>query len=272
MKTVSIYSYYQFGFNYRWLLYNTWNITNLQLTDLLKEYLNFINALNLPVTKSALKMKNLEWILAKLDKILKKKWEKDNIVATSILEELIPILKAVDTTLDAELNIKIAYLPTEEIRFSHELLTQDIWKLFSQGTFQKLPPLAKFDFQESGKCLVFNLFTASAFHALRWTEEVLKYYYKEFTWNDPTDKDTWWDYVRKIQESINKKLNKMTAPEELIENLDWLRKYYRNKTQHPTLKYSSDDAQDLLSTCVKSVNMMMKDITEAELKKLFESF
>lgn len=271
MIPVSIYSYYQFWFNYRGLLHATEGITKLQLHTFLKDYIEFINDLNLPVTKSALGMKGVTELFNKLDKASKRKTEKDTIVDNPTLTKLTTALKAIDTTLDAELNIRTAYLPTEK-RFSIECLMQDIWKLFSNWTYQKLPALAKFDFWESWKCLVFNLFTACAFHALRGTEEVLKFYYKEFTWNESQDKDTWWDYVRKIQESINKKTNKMDAPEELISNLDNLRKYYRNKTQHPQLKYSSDDAQDLLSACIKSVNMMMKDIHNANMRKLLDSF
>lgn len=103
----------------------TEGITKLQLHTFLKDYIEFINDLNLPVTKSALGMKGVTELFNKLDKASKRKTEKDTIVDNATLTKLTTALKAIDTTLDAELNIRTAYLPTEK-RFSIECLMQDI--------------------------------------------------------------------------------------------------------------------------------------------------
>lgn len=53
--------------------------------------------------------------------------------------------------------------------------------------------------------------------------------------------------------------------EELLNNLNNLRKFYRNKAQHPQMIYNSDDVQDLLFNCIKSINEMIQDLIKRKL-------
>jgi hypothetical protein len=121
MIPVSIYSYYSFGYNYNLLLNAKEGILNNNLFDLLSKYLSFVDKLNLPVTKSALGMKGIYEKFKVLEKRNSKKTEKLLKVDPIFLKDLTTALKEIDTTLDAELNIKKAYLPSES-RFSHEIL------------------------------------------------------------------------------------------------------------------------------------------------------
>ena len=49
--------------------------------------------------------------------------------------------------------------------------------LFAPNVLNSLPPIAQFDFGEAGKCIAFERPTAAAFHILRATEGVLRFYY-----------------------------------------------------------------------------------------------
>ena len=56
----------------------------------------------------------------------------------------------------------------------------------------------------------------------------------------------------------NMKKNKLSS--DLLDLLDRIRDKYRNPTQHPELKYTIDEAQDLLGVCIEAINKTMKEI------------
>ncbi len=264
MKTVNIYKYYGFGFNYKILVDHSEKRTNLEYYNSLREYIDLINELDLRVTKECLNLKGLASHYSKIEKLSKNKKTKDLIIDSILHSALRTIIKDTDATLDAELNITIAFL-IDEKRMPTETLISNVDKLFSEYTFQALPDIAKYDFEESCKCLVFDRYTACAFHSLRGTEAVIKYLYEKLIGKLATESQTWHDFVSEIQKET-KSGNINPAPsEELIINLDSLRKYYRNKTQHPLLIYTSDDSQDTLTHCIRSVNQIIKDLRDRKL-------
>lgn len=202
--------------------------------------------------------------MVKLEKIAKAKKTKDEIINPDLWKSIVEKLNKVDSTLDAELNTKIAYL-LDEKRFTNEILLGKIHQLFSKDTFALLPTIAQFDFEESGKCLAFDRYTACAFHSLRGTEDVIKMYYEKLFSITATNRDTWGTYETKITTAISNGTITPTPDEQLIINIGSLRKYYRNKTQHPQNTYSSDESQDLLSLCIKTVNEIILDLKKRSL-------
>lgn len=264
MRQIKIYDYYSFGYNYHILLNSSRGNSNLKVYQDLKTYLDVVENLNLTVTMASMKILGLSNELTSLEKLSKQSKSKNLPIDESLLERLETKLKKIDFTIDAELDTKDAFI-LEEKRISLNILLNEITKLFSVNCYDKLPEVAKFDFEESGKCLAFDRYTAAAFHALRGTEGTLKYYYSVLLTKVPKDSQTWYNFVTEIEKEI--KLKKIIpAPNgDLMTNLDSLRKYYRNKTQHPQLIYSSDDVQDLLTNCIKTVNQIIKDLQERSL-------
>lgn len=267
MTKVSLYDYYSFGFNYYILLNNSSNKTNENFNKDLASYISFVKRLDLRVTLSLLNMNGWEEVYEEAQKMNKGAKKKLKIEA-ALHKKMIDIINKADPTLDAELNIKTGYILSEK-RIISEKLTGNISSIFSQGTYSDLPDIARFDFAESGKCIAFDRHTASAFHSLRGTEDVLKTYYSLLTGKKPTDSQTWWNFYNEIENEI--KAAKITPhpPKELMQNLDSLRVFYRNKTQHPQLTYNSDEAQDLLFNCIKCVNQIIKDLKD---RKLIDDF
>lgn len=264
MQEIKIYNYYSFGYNYYLVSGDSKERTNADFFKWLKRCIDEIENLNLNVVKSSIRLNSLMKDYETLKTLAENTETKDIIVSTELHRSIKTKLDRIDYVLDAELNLKNAFVLSEK-RISNEILTGNISKLLPNGYFLRLPSLAQYDFTESGFCLAFDRFTASAFHALRATEEVLKYFYEKTCKTSASDKDTWATYVTVIQSEI--KNNKLTPPpsEELLINLDNLRKYYRNKTQHPQLIYSSDEAQDLLSFCTKTISQMIKDLISRKL-------
>lgn len=265
MEKVRIYQYYSFGFNYCWIRGLSLDSSNQKLKDELERYLKFISDLNLQVTLSAIDLKGLKADIMQLAKICKNKISSNEQVNPTTHAKIIQKLHELDIVLDAELNIKIGYI-LDEKRFSNKYLTENIDNLFAKSTFLKIPSLAQYDFQESGLCLVFDRFTASAFHALRGTECVLKEYYCLLLTKTTKETETWSTFVNAINSGIKKGSISPPPDEELMINLESLRKYYRNKTQHPQLVYNSDESQDLLVSCIKAVNEIIEDLIKRNLK------
>lgn len=264
MEQIKIYEYYSFGYNYNILLNGAANKTNEECLKEVNGYFDFINKLDLRVTISSIKLVNLHPEFEKLTKLGKTNKTKNNIVESSFWKIIVDKLNKVDSTLDAELNIKIGYL-LDEKRFTKEILLDKINLLFSKDTFILLPTIAQFDFEESGKCLAFDRYTACAFHALRGTEDVVKMYYEKLFSKIATDRDTWGIYENAITTAIKTGTLLPPPDEQLIINITNIRKYYRNKTQHPQNTYSSDEAQDLFSLCTKTVNEIIQDLKNRKL-------
>lgn len=257
MEKSNIFDYYAFGYNYNILLGNLEAFSNLEIYNLYAKYITFIDKLNLNVTKSAIRLKKFDIELDKL-KILSET-HKNEIISKELHDALNIKLILIDTVLDAELNTKVGYI-LDQKRHSNEILTEEISKLFNNGYFSLLPSIAQHDFSESGLCLAFDRFTACAFHALRATEDVLKTYYSLILNIVPNDSDTWGTFETAIKNGITNNLINPKPSEQLIINIGSIRKYYRNKTQHPQLIYSADDAQDLLTMCTKTVNELTSDL------------
>jgi hypothetical protein len=261
MKKTDIYKYYSFGFNYNILKRTDSEETYENLINNVNDYLEFINDLDLRVTNEVLELKKFHKVFdAILENVKSKPELKSRKVEIGQITKLTEIIELADATLDAELSIRVAYI-LDDKRISNEILFDYPSKLFANGVFNDLPSVARQDFEESCKCLAFDRYTACAFHALRGTEDVIKYYYEKLTSKTSNESQTWYSFIDEI-----KKMNTtLKVKEEIFINLDYLRKFYRNKTQHPLLIYSSDDSQDLLLHCIKSVNEVLKDL---KLRKL----
>jgi hypothetical protein len=125
--------------------------------------------------------------------------------------------------------------------------------LFAKDIFSKLSEIAKFDFYEAGKCIAFERSTAAAFHVLRGTESTVRDYYEKMVKRNRMKNPTWGG----ITSELRKKRN---SSELILDNLDYIRVNYRNPTQHPELKYSLDEAQDLFGLCIDAVNKLVKEL------------
>jgi len=263
MGRKSVYRYYMFGFNYHILL-RSGAFTNQRLLSALDDYYGFLEELDLPVTLSGVSLKSLAQEHDELRKAAgdattsKEKADKD------LLGRIQKKLNEIDNILDAELGNKVAYVPSEK-RYPLRLLLDDCGKLLAEGVYDSLPKVAKYDFTECCTCLALDRYTASAFHVLRGTEDVLKLYCAKLLNKAPSDRETWGTYLKVITSAVKGGNLKPEPPEELMLNLESLRKYYRNRTQHPTMIYSSDEAQDLVSLCIKSVNEIVKDLKKRKL-------
>ena len=179
MKYQSLFGFYWFGTCLRFLLDATdrykihedaWVLFNID------ELFDYLEELGLPVTKR-LAHKKLDALIKEL-----KETDKDATLSPSQATQLSNAINEIRSTLEAEIEGVGAYTPTPK-RLDLDKLINDVSYLFAPDTFEHLPDMARFDFKEAGKCIAFEMPTASAFHVLRATEDCLRFYYKNMVKN-----------------------------------------------------------------------------------------
>jgi len=216
---------------------------HLTIEGNIERFFNFLQEFNFLITLQA----SSELLL--LYKELKEKGKRHKLTtreASRLRNTVLDIYR----TLEAEANVRQAFVVTDK-RINTEKLFFSVGMLMSPGVFICLPEVAKYDFEECGRCIVFERPTAAAFHILRGTEAVLKMFYLAIVKRNRLAKPMWFDMV------VALKKRRSPPPSELLDNLDHIRKSFRNPTQHPEKIYDIEEVQDLFSLCIDAINRMI---------------
>jgi len=140
-----------------------------------------------------------------------------------------------ETVLSAELQVMDTYLVSQKGTYSTSDLIDRGELMIPTSLRRDLPPQAAIDLQAAGRCLAFNVPTATAFHILRATESVIRMYYKEVTGDLPKAKmRNWGAYV--------KNLNAAGADAKITGFIAHLRDLYRNPILHAEDNLSTEEA------------------------------
>lgn len=217
----------------------------------IQRFLNNLQALELKVTERA------SWRLIDFLNNLESSDESPSLgeEKASLLRE---IMNEIRHTLDAEIAGMSAYTVTPK-RLDSEKLLQNVSHLFAPDVFQLFSDIAKYDFNEAGKCIAFERPTAAAFHILRATEANLRLYYKNMVRQNRITSEMWGNIVADLREKNRTK--KYTI---LNNQLDNIRHSFRNPTQHPEAIYDIHEVQDLLSICVDVNNRMFRTLLDED--------
>ncbi|MFG0605565.1 hypothetical protein ACF8CX_07490 [Vibrio mimicus] len=244
MKEAEIYSYYAFGFNYRYLRAGLEGKTNKEVYD---DITSEIKGLELQVTLQVIsELEDIVEMLATLPG--------DDVIDSSTAKKIKSILDKSDATLDAELQLrKVLYITPK--RFNQTMLLHEPHKLLAKNAWDAISQNARVDFASATSCIAMNQSTASAFHLMRSVEEMVKQLYFSYVKQKRMANPMWGPIIQKLTTKNNPKPDSV-----LIESLDMIRKNYRNPTQHPDKYYSIDEAQDLLHHSIVVMNMITADI------------
>jgi hypothetical protein len=150
-----------------------------------------------------------------------------------------------------------------------ELLTPtpkriDVWRLqqapeqlFAPGIFESLPDLTRLDLSEAALCISYERSTAAAFHLLRATENTLREMYCALVRRNRTKSLNWGPIQQDLTNhpSVIKKISDASA---LLAQLDYIRRQFRNPTQHPDKVYDIEEVQDLFSLCTDVITRMRR--------------
>lgn len=122
-----------------------------------------------------------------------------------------------------------------------------------ESVSKRLPTQAREDLRGAGRCLAFNIPTASVFHAWRALEVVIGAYYISMTGRTFAEagvQRNWGDYI--------KALDNAGADKDITRNLDHIRANYRNPVMHPNVNVTADEAFSLLGIGFSAIAQVMK--------------
>jgi len=205
-------------------------------------FLADLQEFELPVTqRAAYELHKLRDELAKSDS--------DHKITSGEASKLSKIMDDVRNTLFAEAGGNVAFIVTDK-RIDVNKLLSDVSALIAPGVFYSLPDVAQYDFIEAGKCIAFELPTAAAFHLLRGTEGVLRHFYCSIVRRSRVGL-LWGPMVEHLRR------RKTSPPAPLLDNLDNIRRSFRNPTQHPDKIYDIQEVQDLFGLCIDAINRMI---------------
>jgi hypothetical protein len=183
-------------------------------------------------------------------------WKANRGITQDESHEIRTASTAARETLLAESQGKRAYIATDK-RIAVDKLTDDIGSLFSSHAFDQIPDIAKFDFEQAGRAIAFELPTAAAFHLMRATEALLRFFYESIVLRNRISEPRMWG---PIVEAL--KQRRTPPPAVLLTTLDSIRVHYRNPTQHPDKVYDMDEVQDLLATCTDVTSKMIRHLRD----------
>jgi hypothetical protein len=250
MRVTSIYKYYAFGYNYSLISPPAVGMrirgVDHSLETLVGELFGLLDELDLRVTRGA--AQDLDHILDDT-----KKLDDNAVVDAALASRVNNAINKLDTTLDAELQLRRAFIVTPK-RFDLEHLLGKWAQLVSTETDKRLPQIARFDFGSACLCIAYALPTAAAFHLMRCLEAMLREYYCALVKRDRVQKLMWYDMVEHLRKRKN------APPKSLLDHLDHIRENFRNPTQHPEARYDLDLAQDLLNVVIEALNRISRDL------------
>jgi hypothetical protein len=187
------------------------------------------------------------------------KTDEDAILTNEQAQNLETAMDSIRKTLVAELLGFEVYIITPK-RIDVNKLVSNVESLFAPEVFYWLPEIAQHDLEEAGKCLAFERATASAFHLMRATESVLREFYCHHVKRSRVKPMLWGPMVQSLRRRTKFKGNETYLA--LFNNLDNIRRSFRNPTQHPDKIYDIQEAQDLWGLSVDVINRMAKDLIE----------
>ena len=256
MRSTPVMTYYHFGMLCRYLLEvrdgrpiteKEENRTKGKILYLeaLDQFLDGLKDIGLQVTERA--ASNLRDIREELRaKPVGARFGKDE--ATRLTRCMLDL----ETTLRAELEGFSAYVITPK-RLDVKKLVGAAAELFSPGTWLALPDLACFDIAEAGMCTAFERSTAAAFHLLRAVEGVLRAFYDKLVRREHCKGREMGTLLNDLR---GKHARAGNPHRSLLNTIDHLRENFRNPTQHPEMKYTVDEVQNLWFVCIDVIDRM----------------
>jgi len=187
-------------------------------------------------------------------------------VSTYLIEQVVDRLKEFETILANEMpGIPTYYVRAKGIYSTDELISNSMQHIPDE--LQKfLPVKAQTDVNESGRCLAFEVATASAFHMWRAVESVMDAYYRSLTGKNFIEVEinrNWGSYIQALKDA--------KAEDKITGFLDHIRKEYRNPVSHPEETLELDEAFNLFGTGLSAIGQMLGAIERREQEKAYEA-
>lgn len=153
------------------------------------------------------------------------------------------------------------YVPRRGIFFTPSLI-DEADKTFPAELRSFIPEKTQSEWRQAGRCLAFNLLSASGFHVARSVEGMLESYHGIFCASGRRGPKTWKDYVDDLASELAGQ-TQASPSNRVIAAITQMKDDYRNPLMHPRVVLSEADARMLLSNGESLIICMSSEIQEA---------
>jgi len=173
--------------------------------------------------------------------------------------QIMALVREFETIFEIECNHLDVYFINQKRAWDMSILTNEAENVLGKVKAM-LEGSALDDWRQAGRCLAFDVPTASGFHMFRVIESVVLKYFPIFGLSVPTKKgDKNLGHYIKILEDKG-------LDTRIVEMLRHLKEFYRNPLMHPEKFLTSDEAEGLFGFAQSAVSRMLED-QENEKKK-----
>lgn len=189
-------------------------------------------------------------------------WYKSNPDVDAKFQNIINVAKEFEIVLSAELQTLTTYHITQKGIYSTSDLIEHAEKILPDHVLAKIDIKAAEEIRESGKCLALDCATASAFHMMRATEEVMHEYYISVCKPKPVKRlENWGAYIAELQKSLKPEVK------EVVAMLQQIKDRHRNLIMHPEIALSPDEAFTLFEIAQGTIIAMADKLPATKKKK-----
>ena len=171
------------------------------------------------------------------------------------------------TVLIADLRIATSFTVTKSGIFDVNQLVNCAHRALSEDARKKLTKEVLDEIDASGKCLAFNLPTASGFHAMRAVERVIKVYLAAFLSPEEIGRlKNWGQYLEALEKRASGEATPKPSPE-AIALIRQIKDIYRNPVIHPERVLSADEASTLFHSTLAAIGRIAVELASKEPSK-----
>lgn len=172
------------------------------------------------------------------------------------------LLERFETVFAEEMKESAAYYVPRRGIFYIPALVDSADESIPKDLQSALPDKSRNDWKAAGRCLAFNLLSASGFHVARAVEGTVEAYYQFFSGKLGHTLNSWNDYVVALEKLVA--ANPVPKPsEKVIAELRQMKDDYRNPIVHPRVVLSEADARMLFNNGESLIIAMLQELIAA---------
>jgi hypothetical protein len=172
-----------------------------------------------------------------------------------------PAIRKFETLFSTEMSEAATYVVPQRGIYSTAALIDFADKSFPPDIIGHIPEKARTDWKAAGRCLAFNLLSATGFHVARAVEATLEVYYQTFTGRSGT-LHSWNDYLKALKVVLATGASPAPSEKTLAE-LEQMKGDYRNPIMHPRVVLTEIDARMLFDNGESVIIAMAAEIKTA---------
>jgi hypothetical protein len=172
-------------------------------------------------------------------------------------------LEKFETIFAEEMRENATYFVPRRGIFNTKALVDSADEAFPKDLLPFIPDKTKQDWKAAGRCLAFNLLSASGFHVARAVEGTLETYYQRFCGAQAgTTLKSWNDYIVALNGARTSGVTPAPS-EKIIAEIQQMKDDYRNPIAHPRAVLSEGDARMLFANGESVIIGMAQELAAA---------